>query len=184
MADAYYETLLKTDSPYVAMVKTLTQYMYQMHSYRFAKVLTDAGTPVWVYRYRYQNGKELGARHGDELHYIWGAAGILNSNDDPAKKQLAISMHGAWVAFIKTGDPNCPSLPQWPKYSDNTRQIMAFDAVDTVVHLEEVYNDKNFPSAVFVLCTKLGRVIALFPQKKERETYDSPGGTPFVQRSG
>ena len=32
--------------------------------------------------------------------------------------------------------------------------------------------------------TKLGRVIALFPQKKERETYDSPGGTPFVQRSG
>ncbi|HEX3934101.1 MAG TPA: carboxylesterase/lipase family protein [Puia sp.] len=151
MADAYYETLLKTDSPYAAMVKTVTQYMYQLHSYRFAKALTDAGTSVWVYRYRYQDGKEFGARHGDELHYIWGATGILNSNDDPAKKQLAKSLHGAWVAFIKTGNPNGESLPQWPKYSDNTRQIMAFDAVDTVIQLKKVYNDKNFPSAVFVL---------------------------------
>ncbi len=34
MADAYFETLLKTDSPYVAMVKTLTQYMYQRSSAR------------------------------------------------------------------------------------------------------------------------------------------------------
>jgi para-nitrobenzyl esterase len=151
MVNAYYQTQLKTDIPYAAMVRTLTQYMYQMHSYRFAKALTDAGTPVWVYRYKYQNGRQFGARHGDELHYIWGAAGILNSNDDAAKKQLARSIHGAWVAFIKTGDPDCDNLPRWPKYNDNNRQVMVFEDVDTVSRLKEVYNDKNFPPAVFMI---------------------------------
>ena len=152
MANTYYQTLLKTDSPYVALVKTMTQYMYQMHSYRFAKALTDAHTPVWMYRYKYENGKTLNARHGDELRYIWGAARIASSpTADTAKKQLAKSLHGAWVSFIKTGNPNCPSLPQWPKYSATRKQIMVFDTTDTVVPLKEVYNDTDFPSAVFVI---------------------------------
>jgi para-nitrobenzyl esterase len=151
MAYAYYQRQLKTDSPYAAAVKTLTQYMYQMHSYRFAKALTTAGTNVWVYRYKYQNGKPLGARHGDELHYIWGAEKILNSNDGAAKKQLARSLHGTWAAFIKTGNPNMSDAPQWPKYNSTTREVMIFDSTDSVIHLKEVYNDKNFPSAVFVL---------------------------------
>jgi para-nitrobenzyl esterase len=151
MANAYYQTLLKTDSPYAAMVKTLTQYMYQMHSYRFAGALTVAGTPVYMYRYSYQNGRAFGARHGDELHYIWGAARILTSNDDAAKKQLARSLHGAWGAFIKTGDPNGTGIPQWPRYRDTDRQVMVFSDVDAVTRLKEVYNDKQFPSAVFVI---------------------------------
>jgi para-nitrobenzyl esterase len=151
MANAYYQSLLKTDSPYAAMVKTLTQYMYQLHSYRFARVLTDAGTPVWMYRFSYQNGREFGARHADELHYIWGAAAILHSNADPAKKQLAQSLHDSWVAFIKNGDPNGGSLPQWPKYNADNPQVMLFDETDKVVRLTQVYDDKDFPPAVFVI---------------------------------
>ncbi len=152
MANAYYKTQLKADSPYTALVKTMTQYMYQMHSYRFAKALTNAGTPVWMYRYKYEDGQKFGAHHGDELRYIWDATRIANlPNADPAKKQLAKSLHGAWVSFIKTGDPNCASLPQWPKYNTTRKQIMVFDATDTVIALKEVYNDKDFPSAVFVI---------------------------------
>jgi len=151
MANAYYQILLQTDSPYAAVVRTLTQYMYQLHSYRFAKALSSAGTPVYVYRYSYQNGREFGARHGDELHYIWGAARILTSNDDAAKKQLARSLHSAWAAFIKTGDPNGAGIPQWPTYKDTDRQVMVFSDVDTVTHLQEVYDDRRFPSAVFII---------------------------------
>ena len=145
LANAYYQTLLKTDSPYAALVRTLTQYMYQLHSYRFAGALAGAGTPVYMYQYRYQNGRAFGARHGDELHYIWGAAHILSSNDDAAKKQLAGSLHGAWAAFIKNGDP------KWPAYKNTDRQVMVFNDVDSVVRLSEVYDDKQFPSAVFVI---------------------------------
>jgi len=151
MANAYFHAQLKTDSPYAAMVRTLTQYMYQMHSYRFAGALSSARTPVYLYRYRYENGRELGARHGDELHYIWGAAHILTSENDTAKRQLAQSLHGAWVAFIKTGDPNGGHVPQWPRYSVMDRHVMVFDKVDSIVQLKEVYDDKAFPPAVFVI---------------------------------
>ena len=151
MANTYYQTMLKTDTPYAAMVKTLTQYMYQLHSYRFASALTEAGTPVYMYRYTYQNGRPLGARHGDELHYIWGAEQILTSTENAAKKQLARSLHGAWVSFIKTGDPNGAPVPHWPTYKATDRHVMVFSDADTVTRLQEVYDDKNFPSAVFVI---------------------------------
>ena len=151
MANAYYHRQLATDSPYTALVKTLTQYMYQLHSYRFAGALSGAGASVYLYRYRYTNGRELGARHGDELHYIWGAARIQTSGDDAAKKQLARSLHGAWVSFITTGNPNGNHILQWPMYTTRSPQVMVFDDVDIVVRLQEVYDDETFPSAVFII---------------------------------
>ncbi|SDS00629.1 para-nitrobenzyl esterase [Mucilaginibacter mallensis] len=150
MVYAAYQQQLKTDSPYAAEVKVLTQYMYQMHSYRFAKVLAQNNIPVWMYRFKYDNGKSFGARHGEELQYIWN---INNPNTitDSAKKQLTINLHGAWVTFIKTGNPNTSSNPKWPEYNSNTRQVMLFDTTDSVTNLKEVYDDKSFPSQVFML---------------------------------
>ena len=150
MVYAKYHQQLKTDSPYAAGVKVLTQYMYQMHSYRFAKVLAQNNIPVWMYRFKYDDGKPFGAKHAQELQYIWNTRDV-NSITDNAKKQLTINMHGAWVAFIKTGNPNVATLPQWPGYNNNTHQIMAFDTTDNVIGLKEVYNDNNFPSQVFML---------------------------------
>lgn len=151
MVYAYYQTLLKTEKPYAALIKALTQYMYQLHSYRFAAVLSGNKIPVWMYRFKYNNGDPFGARHGNELHYIWGASKILSSNDDAAKKQLATNLHGAWVSFIKTGNPNISTLPAWPVYNTAARQIMIFDTTNTVVGLKTVYNDKKLPSAIFVI---------------------------------
>lgn len=151
-ANSLYQTKLKTDAPYPAIISTLTQYMYQMHSYRLAKVLSANNVSVWMYRYQYQHGKLLGARHGDELHYIWSAARILSSPaSDSTQKQLAKNLHGAWVAFIKTGNPNISTLPAWPTYNSANPQVMSFDTTDKLLKLNEVYDDINFPSAVFVM---------------------------------
>ena len=150
MVYAKYHQQLKTDSPYTAGVKVLTQYMYQMHSYRFAKVLAQNNIPVWMYRFKFDDDKPFGAKHGQELQYIWNTRDV-NSITDSAKKQLTINIHGAWVAFIKTGNPNIATLPQWPGYNNNARQIMAFDTTDKVIGLKEVYNDTSFPSQVFML---------------------------------
>ena len=150
MVYAKYQQQLKTDSPYAAGVKVLTQYMYQMHSYRFAKVLAQNNIPVWVYRYKYDDDKPFGAKHGQELQYLWNTRDP-NTITDNTKKQLTQNMHGAWVAFIKTGNPNIATLPQWPVYNSNARRVMAFDTTDKVIGLKEVYNDKSFPSQVFML---------------------------------
>lgn len=151
MAEAYYRSQLRMDSPYAAMVRTLTQYMYQVHSYRLAGALSSAGGVVYLYRYAFPDGRVFGARHGDELHYIWDAGRIVSGGGDPVKARLAEGLHGAWAAFIKTGDPNGGRLPEWPVYSAGDPRVLVFDAADKVVRLKEVYDDKRLPSAVFVI---------------------------------
>ncbi len=141
-----YSEELKTFKPYDAALNVLTQYMYQMHTYRFAKALSNNGIPVWMYRFDYDKGR-LGASHAAELQYVWNDPKIA----DAEKKQLATTMHNTWVAFIKTGNPNNKLLPQWPNYKNASHQVMLFNANSKVVSLQDVFNDPKFPSAVFVL---------------------------------
>ena len=38
-------------------------------------------------------------------------------------------MHGAWIAFARTGKPDHPRLPAWPPYRREDRMTMRFDSV-------------------------------------------------------
>ncbi|MDP9079163.1 MAG: carboxylesterase family protein [Bacteroidota bacterium] len=142
-----YQNELKNSTPYDAAVKVVTQYMYQMHSYRFAKALSQNGIPVWMYRFDYDNDEKYGARHGVELHYIWSNPKVKDKK--PGQDKLDLEMHSAWVSFIKTGNPNVSALPNWPLYKNDTRQVMIFDGVNKVEGMKEVFDDKSFPSQVF-----------------------------------
>ena len=42
---------------------------------------------------------------------------------------LAEAMHGAWIAFARTGKPDHPRLPTWPPYRRADRVTMRFDSV-------------------------------------------------------
>ncbi len=144
-----YQQELPTGTPYNTAVKTLTQYMYQMHSYRFARALSQNGIPVWMYRFDYGAGKKYGAMHAAELRYVW--SNPEQKQDKPEQQQLALAMHSAWAAFIKTGSPGSPYLPSWPLYKNDNRKIMTFDTIDRVNLLQEVFDDKSFPSQVFMI---------------------------------
>ncbi len=141
---------LKTLSPADATVEVFTQYMYQMHAYRWAKALAQSGIPVWIYRFDYARGP-FGAGHTAELPFVWYQPS--ENITDAAKKQLAVDMHTAWVSFIKTGNPNASGLPQWPNYTNNSHHVMLFDTPAQATDLKDVFDDKDFPSAVFVLRT-------------------------------
>ena len=147
-----YQNELKTSAPYDAAVKVVTQYMYQMHSYRFAKALSQNNIPVWMYRFDYDSGEKFGARHGVELHYVWSNPKLKDKK--PEQDQLDLAMHSAWVAFIKTGNPNVSALPNWPLYKNDTRQVMMFNSINKVEGLKDVFDDKNFPSQVFTIKNK------------------------------
>jgi len=139
---------LSTLTPYDAAAKVLTTYMYTMHTYRWAKALTDAHIPVFMYRFDFADDP-LGAAHARELPFVWyDAASKAMAN--PAKRQLAVNMHKAWVNFIKTGDPSIENL-QWPAYKNDTKHIMTFNAESKVIGLKDVFDDKDFPSTVMVL---------------------------------
>jgi para-nitrobenzyl esterase len=46
-------------------------------------------------------------------------------------------MHGAWVRFAATGNPNGGDLPAWPEYNLERRAMVVFDVELDVVSLAD-----------------------------------------------
>ena len=42
-------------------------------------------------------------------------------------------MHDAWIAFARSGRPEAPGLPDWPRYTPERRATMLFDLQPSVV---------------------------------------------------
>jgi carboxylesterase type B len=72
----------------------------------------------------------LGACHGLEIGYVFDT--VAHPENAPltggaAPQQLADTMHAAWVAFAKHGNPG------WPRYDLARRATMRFDTTSAVV---------------------------------------------------
>ena len=95
-----------------------------------AKSATTGAT--WAYEFAWRSpqfGGRLGACHGLDLPFVFDAFGepmeALCGVDPP--RSLVEAMHGAWVAFARTGDCG------WPKYDPVEQARMRFDATSVVV---------------------------------------------------
>ena len=58
--------------------------------------------------------KGLGTEHGGELEYLFGNKPVEH-RWDAADRRVSQLMGDYWVRFAKTGDPNGPGAPAWPK---------------------------------------------------------------------
>ncbi|MBY4130251.1 carboxylesterase family protein [Rhodococcus fascians] len=88
------------------------------------------GSRAFVYLFTWRTeafGGRLGSCHALEVPFV------LDLLDHPVflgpnpPRALADAMHGAWLAFAATGDPNGGSLPTWPEWDSETRPTMKFD---------------------------------------------------------
>jgi para-nitrobenzyl esterase len=140
---ATYQSEAKRIGPDSAAVSVLTQYMYQMHSYRLADALAKAGNELWMYRFDFsKDGK--GASHGEELPYVWYQPEVNYPEGYDAG--LAVQMHLAWVNFIKGNKPGKISYADWPPYQGLVRSIMVFNNLSGPTTLKDVFNDPKHPS--------------------------------------
>lgn len=97
--------------------------------------------PVWRYLYihRYEDDPTLNALrafHTAELPFVFGNLQIvLGSPYNPSKTELAFAqqMMGYWSRFAKTGDPNGPGAPAWPRYDAVTDGMVQLDETQTVI---------------------------------------------------
>jgi para-nitrobenzyl esterase len=67
------------------------------------------------------------AYHSDDLEYVFGTLDTRpGAMWRPEDRKLSEQVMGYWTNFAKTGDPNGPGLPEWPKYGKD----------DALIHLD------------------------------------------------
>lgn len=97
-----------------------------------ANAFAANGSPVYLYRFGYvqtamREKLQAGAPHGGEIGYVFGTLsagrGGAPTPEDQAVARMAQSY---WVNFAKTGDPNGPGLPAWPRHDPGRDLIFEF----------------------------------------------------------
>jgi para-nitrobenzyl esterase len=108
--------------------------MFRMGSLRMAEWRADQGRPAYVYQFDWQSPAGFESCHCLEIPFVFN--NFANWTDSPMLKGakpaeitgLAEAMHGAWIAFVRTGRPDHPGLPPWPPYRREDRITMRFDS--------------------------------------------------------
>lgn len=100
-----------------------------------AQRVAACGQPSYVYRFSYVatplRDKLPAAFHSSEIPYAfdtiressWGNMGKDLTAED---LKIAEQMNSYWANFAKTGDPNGPELPHWPKFTSKGDELMNF----------------------------------------------------------
>jgi para-nitrobenzyl esterase len=88
--------------------------------------------PVYLYYFRWEtpvDGGRLKSPHTIEIPFAFDnvkAATRLTGGGAEAMA-LADKVSDTWIAFARTGDPNTPKLPKWPRFNAADRPTMVFN---------------------------------------------------------
>jgi para-nitrobenzyl esterase len=109
--------------------------MFRIGSLRMAEWRADQGRPAYVYQFDWQSPAGFESCHCLEIPFVfdnfehWTDSPMLKGANPAETEGLADAMHGAWIAFARTGKPDHPRLPAWPPYRREDRMTMRFDSV-------------------------------------------------------
>jgi len=101
-----------------------------------ASAFVAKGAPAYVYRFSYvpagmRERSRNGAPHGAEIPYVFDTLGAgpgpgPTAPPTPEDQAVARVVNTYWANFAKTGDPNGPGLPKWPRYDPGKFELLEF----------------------------------------------------------
>ncbi len=96
-----------------------------------------AGHPTWTYQLDWatpKDGGRFGAPHASDIQFVFDNVGKPGATAiGPEAQVMADQMSEAFLAFARTGDPNCRAIPQWEPFGLARRQTMVFDVPSKLV---------------------------------------------------
>jgi para-nitrobenzyl esterase len=119
-------------SPGELLADLQSDWFWRIPAIRLAEAHAKSPAATYMYELAWRSPQfegRLGACHALEIPFVFDTLGngteTLWGPDPP--RQLADTMHAAWVAFASTGDCG------WPEYEPGRRATMRFDRVSEVV---------------------------------------------------
>jgi para-nitrobenzyl esterase len=67
-----------------------------------------------------------GMAHGVDVPYVFQTLDPADAKLTPGDRAISDTVSTYWTNFAKRGDPNGPGVPEWPRYTDDDRQVMHF----------------------------------------------------------
>lgn len=106
----------------------MTETTFTSNMFNWAKLQTQNGkAPAYAYYFHRPTAADPeGSGHGSEVPLVFAnedhrAGRPAWSDEDRA---LSKELQGYWINFAKTGDPNGPGLPRWPKFQPGKITVM------------------------------------------------------------
>ncbi len=106
-----------------------TDMMFRIPTIQLVEAQRDNGAKAYNYLFTYPSpamGGALGAMHGLDNPFLFGALDAVFTGTTPETARLAEKLQDSAIAFMKTGDPSCASAGKWPVYGEN-RATMLWD---------------------------------------------------------
>ncbi len=132
LVQSYRESLVR-DNPAATPLDIFgsinTDLMFRIPTIKLVEAQRDNGARSYNYLFAYKSpamGGALGAMHGLDNPFLFGALDSRFSGDGPEQQSLAVKLQDSCAAFAHTGDPSCESIGKWPEYG-NDRMTMVFD---------------------------------------------------------
>jgi para-nitrobenzyl esterase len=117
-------------------VAAWTDGLFTVPAARFADAQRAHHDKVWSYRLSWRSpavGGKLGACHALDIPFVFDRMDMAAFVGEQPPVDLSREIHGAWVRFAETGDPNGGTLPAWPPHDPAVRPIMDFDTSIQVI---------------------------------------------------
>ena len=99
----------------------------------------QGGAPAWQYLFNWNtpvDGGKWRSPHALEIGFVFDnvANSISMSGEGEEQQRVANIMADTWIAFARNGNPNNPSIPEWPSYDVESRPVMVLDESPELVN--------------------------------------------------